>query len=85
MRHHTKGPWEAWAYSRKGTYKIKHGLISTGEAFANAALIAASPELLEAVMDAVTISKAGLVASQAHIDHWTKLVQRILDIKPESR
>lgn len=47
---HTKGPWDVTALDRKGNYKIKTDLISTDEALANAKLVAAAPEMLEALM-----------------------------------
>ena len=101
MRHPTKGLWIAYdtdiisasghsicrmqAPYRTTSRTHQYSKLKTRQLEANTALVAGAPMLLEAIMDATTIAKAGLVASPEHIEHWTKLVQRILDIKPESR
>ena len=46
---HTKGPWGVNALDRRGTYQLETDLISTDEALANAKLIAAAPDMLNAL------------------------------------
>ncbi len=62
---HTKGPWKCRPENRVGKYQMFRDIgdgtnktvISTDEALANAHLIAAAPELLEGIKDALMMCR----------------------------
>ena len=89
---HTPGPWDFDDYAdhvsyfsdatkRKGDYDFRVEFpdeMPKAEAEANACLIAAAPELLEALEDMAELVEANLVTHEVHDNAWQEVFDKAL-------